>query len=88
MIRLLPPLILSSAEADEIVAILAPLIKDFLAANRTRMKPGMALIKHYLQFRDFTAEEYAYLFERAAHHQEDASRTTRSTSRWSTARWR
>ena len=30
------------------------------------MKPGMALIKHYLQFRDFRAEEYAYLFERTA----------------------
>src|SRR3954467_5600763 len=30
------------------------------------MKPGMALIKHYLQFRDFRLEEYAYLFERAA----------------------
>src|SRR5918998_362801 len=30
------------------------------------MKPGMSLIKHYLQFRDFRAEEYAYLFARAA----------------------
>ena len=30
------------------------------------MKPGMRLIKHYLQFADFRAEEYAYLFERAA----------------------
>ena len=30
------------------------------------MKPGMSLIKHYLQFRDFRAEEYAYLFERTA----------------------
>ena len=30
------------------------------------MKPGMSLIKHYLQFKDFRAEEYAYLFERAA----------------------
>jgi ornithine carbamoyltransferase len=30
------------------------------------MKPGMALIKHFLQFRDFRAEEYAYLFERTA----------------------
>src|SRR4051812_35727055 len=29
------------------------------------MKPGMSLIKHYLQFRDFRAEEYAYLFERS-----------------------
>ena len=30
------------------------------------MKPGMSLSKHYLQFRDFRAEEYAYLFERAS----------------------
>ena len=30
------------------------------------MKPGMTLIKHYLQFKDLRAEEYAYLFERAA----------------------
>ena len=29
------------------------------------MKPGMSLIKHYLQFRDFRAEEYGYLFDRA-----------------------
>jgi ornithine carbamoyltransferase len=29
------------------------------------MKPGMSLIKHYLQFKDFRAEEYVYLFERA-----------------------
>jgi ornithine carbamoyltransferase len=29
------------------------------------MKPGPGLMKHYLQFRDFRAEEYAYLFERA-----------------------
>ena len=30
------------------------------------MKPGMSLSKHYLQFKDFRAEEYAYLFERSA----------------------
>ncbi len=30
------------------------------------MKPGMSLIKHYLQFKDLRAEENAYLFERAA----------------------
>jgi ornithine carbamoyltransferase len=29
------------------------------------MKPGMSLGKHYLQFRDLRAEEYAYLFERS-----------------------
>src|SRR5262245_51313124 len=29
------------------------------------MKPGMSLIKHYLQFKDLRAEEYAYLFQRA-----------------------
>jgi acetylornithine/N-succinyldiaminopimelate aminotransferase len=31
VIRLLPPLILSLSEADEIVALLVPLVKDFLA---------------------------------------------------------
>jgi ornithine carbamoyltransferase len=30
------------------------------------MKPASNLIRHYLQFNDFRAEEYAYLFERAA----------------------
>jgi len=30
------------------------------------MKPGTSLMKHYLQFKDFRAEEYAYLFERSA----------------------
>src|SRR5215218_6587471 len=30
------------------------------------MKLGSNLIKHYLQFKDFRAEEYAYLFERTA----------------------
>ncbi len=29
------------------------------------MKPGPHLIRHFLQFKDFRAEEYAYLFERA-----------------------
>jgi ornithine carbamoyltransferase len=29
------------------------------------MKPGDSLMKHYLQFKDFRAEEYAYVFERA-----------------------
>ena len=33
VIRLLPPLILAVAEADEIVAILAPLVKSFLAES-------------------------------------------------------
>ena len=30
------------------------------------MKPGSSLMKHYLQFKDLRAEEYAYLFERTA----------------------
>ncbi|WP_428507024.1 ornithine carbamoyltransferase [Roseateles sp.] len=30
------------------------------------MKPGQGLMRHYLQFKDFRAEEYAHLFERAA----------------------
>jgi acetylornithine aminotransferase len=31
VIRLVPPLVMTEAEADEVVAILAPLIKTFLA---------------------------------------------------------
>ncbi|MDI4633623.1 ornithine carbamoyltransferase [Pelomonas sp. V22] len=30
------------------------------------MKPGSSLMRHYLQFKDLRAEEYAHLFERAA----------------------
>ncbi len=30
------------------------------------MKPGPQAIRHFIQFKDFHAEEYAYLFERAA----------------------
>ena len=30
------------------------------------MKPGLQLLRHFLQFKDFRAEEFAYLFERAA----------------------
>ena len=30
------------------------------------MTPGDRLMKHYLQFKDFSAAEYGYLFERAA----------------------
>ena len=32
VVRLLPPLIFSAAEAEQLVGILAPIIKDFLAA--------------------------------------------------------
>ena len=31
VIRLVPPLILTEAEADEVVALLAPLVQEFLA---------------------------------------------------------
>src|SRR5205085_6085198 len=34
-------------------------------STRDAMKPGYTLMKHYLQFKDLRAEEYAYLFERA-----------------------
>jgi acetylornithine/N-succinyldiaminopimelate aminotransferase len=35
VIRLLPPLIISSAEAEQIVEILVPLVTAFLAEPRT-----------------------------------------------------
>jgi acetylornithine aminotransferase len=34
VVRLLPPLIMSEPEARQVVAILVPLIKQFLAASR------------------------------------------------------
>ena len=34
VIRLLPPLVIQSAEAEQLVAMLSPLIADFLARNR------------------------------------------------------
>jgi acetylornithine aminotransferase len=33
VVRLVPPLIVTATEVDAMVAILAPLIRDFLAAN-------------------------------------------------------
>jgi ornithine carbamoyltransferase len=51
---------MTPAEADELVSILAPLVRQFLA------EPSAASIRHYLQFSDLTADEYAWLFERAA----------------------
>ncbi len=44
------------------------------------MKPGDTLMKHYLQFSDSSAQEYAYwLFERTKEIKKQASRTTRNT---------
>jgi ornithine carbamoyltransferase len=43
------------------VAILAPLVKQFLAGMKHDCTHS-----HYLQFSDLTADEYAWLFERAA----------------------
>jgi acetylornithine aminotransferase len=31
VIRIVPPLVMSAAEADQVVAILAPLVRNFLA---------------------------------------------------------
>jgi hypothetical protein len=74
VIRLVPPLILTTAEADEIVARLTP--GQGLAG---RMSPCETAMKHYLQFSDFSADEYAYLLERAASSRR-SSRPTRSTT--------
>jgi acetylornithine/N-succinyldiaminopimelate aminotransferase len=35
VVRLLPPLIMTTAQADEVIAILCPLVKKFLAASPT-----------------------------------------------------
>jgi ornithine carbamoyltransferase len=38
---------------------------NFFWSDHERQRQGAAM-RHYLQFSDFTADEYAYLFERAA----------------------
>ena len=62
VIRLVPPLILSADEAAHDRR--HPVPADPRLPGRRRMKPGHSLMKHYLQFKDLRAEEYAYLFER------------------------
>jgi ornithine carbamoyltransferase len=61
VIRLVPPLIMTGAEADEVAAML-PMIH---AVSWQNEKAAMNL-KHYLQFKDLSADEYAYLLTRAA----------------------
>ena len=75
MVRIVPPLILTAQEADQIAAILCPLISTFLKESaRARctlafpapLPQGAPPVRHYLQFADFNADEYAYLLQRTA----------------------
>ena len=72
VIRLVPPLVITAAEAERVAAILGPLVPSSSPKllppqpDATTMKPASSLIRHYLQFKDLRSEEYAYLFERAA----------------------
>ncbi len=58
--RLLPALTFT-ADAQTLVSMLAPMIRDFLAV-RSRTTVSVTSIKHYLQFNDFIREEYDYVF--------------------------
>jgi hypothetical protein len=66
VIRIVPPLILTTAEADEIVARLTPWSQPSWRNDGTFGPSETSAMKHYLQFNDLSADEYAYLFERAA----------------------
>ena len=50
------------------------------------MAPRETNMKHYLQFNDLSADEYTYLFERAALIKKKF-KAYESTTRWSTAHW-
>ena len=43
------------------------------------MKPGMSLLKHYLQFKDLARRGIRLPVRARGHHQDGASRTTRNT---------
>ena len=74
-----------AAEADEIVAILAPLVKAFLAEPRmTRMSRDPALPA--VQRPHGRRVRLSVRARRASSRR--SSRPTRSTTRWPTARWR
>jgi hypothetical protein len=88
VIRLVPPLIMTTAEADEIVAILVPLVKQFLAERVSHAIPSTpAAIRHYLQFSDLTPTNTPTCSSAPASSRR-SSRPTKNTSRWPTARWR
>ena len=73
VIRLLPPLVISSDEAEQLVNLLS-LITDFLTRVPAGVPAASGLsglgairvmeLRHYLQFKDFSGEEYDYLFDR------------------------
>jgi acetylornithine aminotransferase len=81
VIRLVPPLIMTEAEADEIVAILAPLVQGFLA-NDSHDHPALPAVQRPHGRRVRAGCSSARPSSRRS------SRPTRSTTRWPTARWR
>ena len=66
VIRLLPPLILNAAEADQIVARLAPCHSAVRCHRRARAAVAAmaAPIRHFLQLYDFTRAEFEHVFAR------------------------
>ena len=87
VVRLLPALILHRDEAAQIVAILCPLIKEFLAsrtAHEARHEPQASTTCSS----GTSAPRNTPTCSSARRSSRSASRTTRSTRRWSTARWR
>jgi len=89
VVRLLPPLIMSEGEAREVLSILVPLVRSFSRRHRppsrARMKKARAGVRHYLQFKDFSREEYEHLFARTRWIK-DSSSATSATGRSKTAR--
>ena len=73
VIRLLPPLVMSAAEGRQLVDLLVPVVKAFLARpGRGRLTaegdgltmPQATPIRHFLQFRDLSRDDLYRLFER------------------------
>jgi acetylornithine/N-succinyldiaminopimelate aminotransferase len=86
VIRLVPPLILSAAEAAQIVAILVPLVKRL--PGREAHETGV-FADEALPAVQGPARRGVRLPVRArAHHQDALQELREATSRWWTARWR
>jgi len=81
VIRLLPPLVMNEGEARQVLSILVPLVRSFLAQPAPRCRraheKGQARLRHYLQFKDFSREEYEHLFARTRWIRTSSSATER-----------
>ena len=64
VVRLLPPLVMKRDEAQQLVDMLRAADQGLSRAEHNAPPVASMQIKHFLQFKDLTRDEFEYLFER------------------------